>query len=153
MLFRSAAAAASVGAGLKRLKDAKKKGCPAFHGSGRVDLDLLKKWLESNPERTATDLFPVSENEEALKLQADRQRSQIKAIQAAGLVVPKDQPLKVFAVVAKLFTTRLYALEERLAMLFKIPKDEIRRELDAVMEPLNEDQFKKLLSEAENSNE
>ena len=136
---------------VSEVKRAKRGGSEAFDAAGRINLSKLEKWLNENPP-SEFDNMPNVMIEEALKMRADRQRSELKALEAAGEVIPRDQPFKVFAVVAKLFVSRIYALEDRLALMYKIPKEDLRRELDEVLKPLDATQYEKLLREAGRSN-
>jgi uncharacterized protein (DUF433 family) len=146
-------AAATIGVELEEITRAKESGRinQAFKGS-RVEINAVIGWLADNPkpELVADESLdiPIMEIEEALKMRADRRRSEFKALQAAKLVVPKDQPLMVFAAVSKHFISRLFALEDRLVLMFQIPREEVRRELEAVLEPLKPEEFERLLKEA-----
>lgn len=66
-----AQAAAVLGCGLQAVKQAKREGCPAFH-STRVDLALLRPWLEERKKRMEDPMGRVALENRKLLAQVAR---------------------------------------------------------------------------------
>lgn len=145
------AAAAATGIAIPFLQAARASGCPAFKGS-RVRLDILRNWLDDNPEILTDEQAEGSESLLALKqglLRAQIKRSQEQARAAklandrnAGLMIDVDQARETMVLLVSELNGHIRVIEDSLPQSLQglsLPDQRlaIRKLFDKMREEIN----------------
>jgi hypothetical protein len=125
-----AAAAARTGLHPDVVKEAKGRGCTAFHQSGRVDCDALLEYVVSNPQlMDGTEDRPNRALEEALLIRTNRLLREEKLLDVRHKVIRKVEMAQ---------RVRAIAMEQKAILEKHLNQPDLVLKICAAMRPLVE---------------